>query len=69
MEILVIIALVVVVISLSVRQRALKKAAKKALLDEAWHVVLNDPNYHHRRNYEERMREDEARIRKSEGLK
>ncbi len=68
MEIALILALVAVVILLSVRQRTVKTATKKALLDEAWRIVLNDPNYHHRRNYEERMRKDEAQIRKSEGL-
>jgi hypothetical protein len=37
-------------------------------LDRAWRIVLEDPNYPHRRRYEERKRDDEARARKEEGL-
>jgi flagellar biosynthesis/type III secretory pathway M-ring protein FliF/YscJ len=52
-------------------KEAVRKAAeaeKKAALNHAWDVVLSDPNYIHRRRYEERMRDDEAQARKEEGL-
>jgi hypothetical protein len=54
----------------SQRWRAKKaaEAEKKAALNHAWNVVLSDPNYTHRRRYEERMRNDEAQVRKEEGL-
>jgi hypothetical protein len=32
------------------------KAHKKAILDDAWREVLDDPNYLNRRSYEERKR-------------
>ena len=44
-------------------------------LDQAWRLVLEDPNYEHRRRYyeqlvssEQRKAEEDARIRKKEGL-
>jgi hypothetical protein len=49
--------------------RSSSRASKLAALDEAWRIVLADPNYMHRRRYEERMREDEAQLRKAEGIK
>ena len=43
-------------------------------LDQAWRLVLEDPNYEHRRRYyeqlvssEQRKAEEDARIRKKEG--
>jgi len=48
--------------------RKAEEAARQASLDHAWQVVLNDPNYLHRRRYEERMRDDEMQARKEEGL-
>ena len=43
-------------------------------LDRAWRLVLEDPNYEHRRRYyeqlvssEQRKAEEDARIRKKEG--
>jgi len=48
--------------------RTSSRAEKAATLDDAWRIVLADPNYAHRRRYEERLREDEAQIRKAEGL-
>ena len=43
---------------------AKKRAAKKTVLEKAWHIVLEDPDYPHRREYEERMRDYEERARK-----
>jgi len=44
-------------------------------LDRAWRLVLEDPNYEHRRRYyehlvhsEQRRAEEDARIKKEEGL-
>ena len=44
-------------------------------LDRAWRLVIKDPNYEHRRRYyeqlassEKHMAEEDARIRKEEGL-
>ena len=41
--------------------RALDKAKETAALEQAWRAVLDDPHYEHRRQYEERKREEEAR--------
>ena len=47
----------------------------KMALEQAWHLVLEDPNYEHRRRYyehlvhsEKRRAEEDARLRKEEGL-
>ena len=47
----------------------------RAELDRAWRLVLEDPNYERRRRYydhvvssEQRKAEEDARIRKKEGL-
>ena len=37
-------------------------------LDRAWRLVLEDPNYEHRRRYYEHLVNSEKRIRKEEGL-
>jgi len=44
-------------------------------LEQAWRLVLEDPNYEHRRRYykhlvhsEKRRAEEDARLRKEEGL-
>ena len=37
-------------------------------LERAWRVVLEDPNYEHRRRYYEHLVNSEKRIRKEEGL-
>ena len=34
------------------------------VLSEAWRVVLDDPHYEHRRRYEEKLREDDLRLKK-----
>jgi hypothetical protein len=43
-----------------------RHASDEARLDEAWRVVLSDPNYTHRRRLEEYNREVEAEARKAE---
>jgi len=50
------------------KKRAETRASKEDALEQAWREVMNDPNYEHRRHYEERKREDEARARKEAGL-
>jgi len=37
-------------------------------LERAWRLVLEDPNYEHRRRYYEHLVNSEKRIRKEEGL-
>jgi len=49
------------------KMRVNSRASKAAALDRAWREVLSDPNYEHRREHEERKREDRER-RKAEGL-
>jgi hypothetical protein len=48
--------------------RAHDRVLEKATLDQAWRIVLDDPHYANRRQYEERKHEDEARLRKEVGL-
>jgi hypothetical protein len=43
-----------------------RQASDEARLDEAWRVVLSDPNYTHRRRIEEYDREVEVQARKAE---
>jgi len=38
------------------------------VLSEAWRVVLDDPHYEHRRRYEEKLREDDLRLKKEHAL-
>ncbi len=68
MEFIVIVSLVAGVIWIAWRARAKSLAAKESALNRAWHEVLDDPQYLHRRRYEERMREDKERVRRDEGL-
>jgi len=51
------------------------RAKDRMELDRAWRLVLEDPNYEHRRRYyehlvhsEKRKAEEGARIKKEEGL-
>lgn len=64
MEFIVIGFIVACVVWFVWRARARNRASKKAVLDQAWHVVLDDPDYTHRRRYEERMREYDERAHK-----
>jgi len=50
------------------KKRASTKAKNAAALQRAWRTVLNDPNYAHRRQHEERMHDDEIQVRKEGGL-
>ncbi len=50
------------------RSREQRQIERQLAIEEAWRIVLSDPNYEHRRNYAERLRRDEAAIRRSEGL-
>jgi len=68
MEFIVIFILVGSIVWIFWKVRAATRASKEAALNRAWREVLNDPNYMHRRRYEERKREEEARVRKEEGL-
>ena len=51
------------------------RVTDKMALEQAWHLVLEDQNYEHRRRYyehlvhsEKRRAEEDARLRKEEGL-
>ena len=68
MEFIVIFGLIGGIVWIIWKVRADTRASKEAALDRAWREVLNDPNYMHRRHYEERKREDEAQARKEAGL-
>jgi hypothetical protein len=68
MEFIVIFSLLACIVWLVMKLRAEKKETKKAKLNEAWRTVLNDPEYIHRRRYEERVRAEEEQARKAEGL-
>ena len=46
------------------REQRLEKTAKKATLEQAWHIVLADPHYEQRRQHEEHKHEVEAQLRK-----
>ncbi len=71
MEFIFLIGLVAVVIwsALTVwkmwtRDKRLEKTAEKATLEQAWHIVLADPHYEQRRQYEEHKHKVEAQLRK-----
>jgi len=68
MEFIVIFLMLACIVWLVMKLRAEKKETKKAKLNEAWRTVLNDPEYIHRRRYEERVRAEEEQARKAEGL-
>jgi hypothetical protein len=69
LEIVIIFCVVVSIVWIVSKLRAHDQALEKATLDQAWRVVLDDPHYEHRRQYEERKHEDEARLRReAEGL-
>ena len=68
MELGILILVVACIIWIVWKLRASSRASNDAALAQAWRLVLNDPNYLHRRRYEERKRDDDARARKEEGL-
>ena len=59
MEIIIILSLVACIVWLLWKLRIKIRAENEAALGEAWRVVLNDPNYLHRRRDEERRRDAE----------
>jgi hypothetical protein len=46
------------------REQRSEKAAEKATVEQAWHIVLADPHYGQRRQYEEHKQKVEAQLRK-----
>jgi hypothetical protein len=68
-EILIIFCVIASIVWIVWKLRSHDRALKKATLDQAWRVVLDDPHYEHRREYEERRHEEEVRLRnEAEGL-
>jgi hypothetical protein len=68
-EIIIILFLVASIVWIVRKVRAHDRALEKDALHQAWRIVLDDPHYVHRRQYEERKHEEEARLRKeAEGL-
>ena len=57
-------AIVWIVLKVRAHDRELEKAAKKAALDQAWQIVLSDPHYEQRRQFEERRHEVKDQLRK-----
>ena len=68
MEIIVIFLLVALITFLMVRAQRTEKHRHEMVLSEAWRVVLDDPHYEHRRRYEEKLREDDLRLKKEHAL-
>ena len=68
MEIMVIFLLVALIAFLMVRAHRAEKYRHEIMLSEAWRVVLDDPHYEHRRRYEEKLREDDLRLKKEHTL-
>lgn len=46
------------------REQRLEKATERATLEQAWRIVLADPHYEQRRQYEEHKHKVEAQLRK-----
>jgi hypothetical protein len=69
MEIVLFFGVVASIVWIVWKVRTHDRTLKKAALDQAWRVVLDDPHYVARRTYEERKHEDETRLRReAEGL-
>ena len=66
MEFIVILFIVACIVWAVWKVRTRSRASDEARLDEAWRVVLSDPNYTHRRRLEEYNNEVEAQARKAE---
>ena len=56
MEIIVFFVVVSGAVWIVLKVRKYNRALERAVLDQAWHEVLNDPNYMNRRRQEERKR-------------
>ncbi len=68
MELLAIFLLVALIAFLIIRDRRKERRRHDMALSEAWRVVLDDPHYVHRRRYEDKLREDDLRLRKEYDL-
>ncbi len=68
MEILIILLLIVLIVFFMVRARGVEKRRHEMALSEAWRLVLDDPHYEHRRRYEEKLRQDDLRLKKEHAL-
>ncbi len=64
MELVIIFLLVALTALLMIRSRRKEKRRHDIALSEAWRIVLDDPHYVHRRRYEEKLREDDLKLRK-----
>ena len=64
MEVIIIFLLVALIASLMAHAHRAEKHRHEMVLSEAWRVVLDDPHYVHRRRYEEKLREDDLRLKK-----
>ncbi len=64
MELVIIFLLVALIAFLMMRSRRKEKRRHDMALSEAWRVVLDDAHYVDRRRYEEKLREDDLRLRK-----
>ena len=64
LEIVILLCVVVSIVWIVWKVRAHDEALENAALDQAWRVILDDPHYEHRRQYEERKHEYEAQLRR-----
>lgn len=60
MELIIILIVIVGIVWAIWKGLANARASRKAALDEAWRVVLSDPNYTNRRHEEERKLAERA---------
>jgi hypothetical protein len=58
----------VLIAFLLVHARRGEKRRHDMVLSEAWRVVLDDPHYEHRKRYEEKLREDDRRLKKEHAM-
>jgi len=45
-------------------RRQFRRQDEEDMLRQAWSIVLSDPNYHHRRRYEEQLLSDREKLKK-----
>ncbi len=64
MEFLIFLLLVALIAFLIIRGRWNERRRHDIELSKAWRMVLDDPHYEHRRRYEEKLRQDDRRLRK-----
>ena len=59
MELMILLFVILFILWIVWRILSKNRAVREAALDEAWHIVLSDPDYEHRRQEEEaRWRRD-----------